>query len=78
MDELMQRLKGTGLDDGQVSNVLSELRSFLEEKLPAPLASKLDGILSGDAASLSSLTDMMSGGEQTQGLMDKAKGLLGS
>ena len=77
MDELMQRLKGTGLDDSQVSNVLGEIRSFLEEKLPEPIASKLDGILSGDAASLASLTDKLPGGEASQGLGDKLKGMLG-
>jgi len=78
MDELLQRLKGTGLDDSKAGEVLETVKAFLQEKLPEPIASKLDDILSGDAASLSSLTDSLPGGDATKGLGDKMKGLLGS
>lgn len=78
MDELLQRLKGTGLDDGKAGEVLETVKAFLQEKLPEPIASKLDDILSGDAASLSNLTDALPGGDAAKGLGGKFKGMLGS
>jgi hypothetical protein len=77
MDELRQRLTGIGLDDGKAGEVLETVKTFLQEKLPEPIASKLDDILSGDV-SLSSLTDSLPGGDATTGLGDKVKGLFGS
>jgi hypothetical protein len=78
MDELMQRLKGIGLDDGKAGEVIETVKGFLKEKMPEPIASKLDDIMSGDVSSLSSLTDSIPGGDAAKGLGDKVKGLLGS
>jgi len=78
MDELLQRLKSVGLDDGKAGEVLETVKGFLKEKMPEPIASKLDDIMSGDMSSLSSLTDSIPGGDATKGLGDKLKGMLGS
>ncbi len=77
MDGLLQRLKATGLDDEKAGAVLETVKAFLQEKMPEPIASKLDGILSGDAASLASLTESLPGGDTAKGLGGKLKGMLG-
>ncbi len=77
MDELLQRLQGIGLDDNQAKKVLGEVRSFLEQQLPDPIAGKLDDILSGVPESMSSLSDKLPGGDMPKGLGDAAKGLFG-
>lgn len=47
MDELLQRLQGIGLDPAKAGEVVATVRSFLEEKLPGPVASQLDSFLTG-------------------------------
>lgn len=77
VDELLDRIKGLGLDDSKAEEVVRAVRSFLEEKLPDPMAAKLDDILSGDAESMSSLMDKLPSDEVAKGLGGKMKGLLG-
>jgi hypothetical protein len=47
VDELLQRLQGIGLDPAKAREVVATVRSFLEEKLPGPVASQLDSFLTG-------------------------------
>lgn len=77
MDELLDRIKDLGLDDGKAEEVVRAVRSFLEEKLPEPMAARLDDILSGDSESMSSLLDKLPGDEIAKGVGGKLKGLLG-
>jgi hypothetical protein len=67
MDELIATVtQKTGLTPEQAQAAIHAVLGFLKEKLPAPLASHLDGLL-GEAQS--------SGGE---GLAGEATALLGS
>ena len=77
MDELMQRLQGLGLDDAKAREVVSTVRAFLEEKLPDPIAAKLDDILSGSPENMESLLGKLPSDALPQDLGGKFKGLLG-
>lgn len=52
----------TGLPQDQATQAAQAVIGFLKDKLPGPIASQIDGLLSGGGAS---------------GLMDQAKGMLG-
>ena len=52
----------TGLSQDQANQAAQAVIDFLKSKLPGPIASQLDGVLSGGGAG---------------GLMDQAKGMLG-
>ena len=52
----------TGLPQDQATQAAQAVIGFLKDKLPGPIASQIDGLLSG-------------GGDS--GLMDQAKGMLG-
>ncbi|MBK8137936.1 MAG: DUF2267 domain-containing protein [Chloroflexi bacterium] len=70
MDEIVKKLvKQLGISDDIARKAVELIVGQLKGKLPEPIASQLDGILSGevDAASLG-------GGE---GLLEKGKDLLG-
>lgn len=77
MDELLQRLKGMGLDDAKADEVIATVRAFLEEKLPDPIADKLDDILTGDSETMESLLDKVPTDALPGGLGGKLKGMLG-
>lgn len=52
MNEIIQRLiDKTGLSEDQATNAVDTVMQFLKEKLPAPLASQLDSLTSGNGAS---------------------------
>ncbi len=58
MDELVQKIsQKTGLSPDKAQEVVSVILSHLKEKLPAPLASGLDGYLSGGSTEGGSLID---------------------
>ncbi len=70
MDDLIKQLQEkTGLGVDQIKSVLSGVMDFLGDKLPAPIAGQVNKFLGGDGA-----TD--AGGEG-EGMMDKAKDMLG-
>lgn len=77
MDELLQRLKGMGLDDAKAGEVIQTVRAFLEEKLPDPIASKLDDVLSGNPETMDSLLGKLPTDALPKDLGGKLKGLLG-
>lgn len=77
MDELLQRLKGMGLDDAKADEVITTVRAFLEEKLPDPIAAKLDDILTGSPETMESMLDKVPADALPKDLGGKLKGLLG-
>jgi hypothetical protein len=77
MDELLERLQGMGLDDEKAQEVIGAVRSFLEEKLPDPIAAKLDEILSGSPETMQSLLDKVPTDALPGDLGGQLKGLLG-
>ena len=77
MDELLQRLEGLGLDPSKAEEVAMTVRRFLEEKLPDPIAAKLDDILTGSPETMESLFDKLPADAIPGDLGDKLKGFLG-
>lgn len=72
MDELLKTVQEkTGLDIDQAQAAIEAVIGFIKDKLPAPIASQLEGLLAGEA----------DGGGDGDDLMDKltdmGKGLLG-
>ncbi len=71
MDELLKTVQEkTGLDVDQAKGAIEAVIGFIKDKLPAPIASQLEGFIGGDDA-----------GDNGEGLMgkltDMGKGLLG-
>lgn len=58
MNEIIARLiERTGLPQDQAASAVETVIGFLKEKLPAPIASQIDGLLSGE----SGMADKISG-----------------
>ncbi len=52
MNELIQKIcERTGLTPDQANSALNVVVSHLKERLPAPIAAHVDGVLSGAASS---------------------------
>jgi hypothetical protein len=52
MDELVKLVvKKTGISEAQAKQAIETVVSFLKKKLPAPIASQLDGVLKGEGGS---------------------------
>lgn len=52
MNELIQKIcDRTGLTPDQAKSAINVLATHLKERLPAPIASHVDGVLNGEAAS---------------------------
>ena len=52
MDELVQLVQQkTGIDASQAQGAVETVLSFLKEKLPEPMASQLEGLVSGAGGS---------------------------
>lgn len=67
IDELVNRIaERTGISQEQARTAADTAIGFLKERLPAPLASALDGVAQGGGTE-------SSGG----GMMDQAKGMMG-
>ncbi len=63
MDELIKLVQQrTGIDEGQARTAAETVIGFLKERLPAPIASQVDGIVGGG-----------SGGDALGGLGDLGK-----
>jgi len=61
MDELVALvMKKTGLPKDQATSAVKVVIDFLKKKLPAPVGSTIDGILSGKGQ-LAGATDMLGG-----------------
>lgn len=51
MDELVKLVhEKTGIDEAQARGAAETVIAFLKERLPAPIAAQIDGLLSGGAA----------------------------
>jgi len=52
MDEIVKLVvQKTGISEDQARTAVTTVVNFLKQKLPAPIAGQIDGILSGSAAS---------------------------
>ncbi len=69
MDELIQQVVAkVGIDSNQAKGAVDTVLAFLKERLPAPIASQLDGVLSGGPGGLQ---------DQAQGALGGLGGMLG-
>jgi len=67
MDELVKMVaKETGLPEAQARQAAEAVVKFLKEKLPAPIASQVDGFLGGEGTA-----------DAAQDLLKKGLGLFG-
>jgi hypothetical protein len=70
MDELIAAIAAkTGLPADKAEQAAGAALEFIKDKLPEPIASQLDGFLSGNAAGI---------GDALGGVTDKLKGMFGS
>ena len=70
MQQLINQVtQRTGIPEDKARTAVDTVVGYLKEHLPAPIASQLDGAVSGQGA--------QGQGGQAQGMMDKAKGMLG-
>lgn len=54
MDELIKQVaQRAGISDDQARAAVTTVIGFLKDKLPAPVAAQVDGVLSGNAPDLS-------------------------
>ena len=57
MDELIKQIcQKTGISEAQAKQVVTQVLDFLKQRLPAPIASQVEGILKG--GSLPNLGDL--------------------
>ena len=69
MDELIAAIaEKTGLPVEKAKDAAQAALDFIKEKLPDPIASQIDGFLSGNAGGIS---------DAIGGVTDKLKGMLG-
>jgi uncharacterized protein (DUF2267 family) len=69
MDELIQQVTSkVGIDQAQARGAVETVVAFLKERLPAPVAAQLDGILTGGLGGLE---------QQAQGALGGLGGILG-
>jgi len=62
MDELINMVaEKAGLTAEQAKTAVTTVLDFLKQKLPAPLASQIDGLLSGGGDALKNVTSMAQG-----------------
>ncbi len=77
MDELLKKIEALGIPADKAGEVVKTVRSFLEDKLPDPIASKLDSILSGSPETMSSLMEKIPLDKLPGGLGGKLGGMFG-
>jgi hypothetical protein len=69
MDELIAAIaEKTGLPADKAAGAATAALEFIKDKLPAPIASQVDGFLSGNADGI---------GDAVGGVTDKLKGMFG-
>ncbi len=67
MDELVKLVsEKAGIQEAQAKKAVDAVMGFLKDKLPAPIAGQIEGVLSSDAAM-----------EQAGKLLDQGAGMLG-
>lgn len=69
MEELLKTVQEkTGLDLDQAQGAIEAVLDFIKDKLPAPIASQIEGFIGGDGGGAGGLMDKLG---------DLGKGLLG-
>ena len=62
MDELITLVsQKVGISTDQAKAAVETVLGFFKEKLPAPIAGQIDGLLAGGTGSLGQATDMVKG-----------------
>ncbi len=77
MDELLKKIQDLGISPEKAQEVIKTVRGFLEDKLPDPIANKLDAILSGAPETMTSLLEKLPADKLPGGLGDKLGGMFG-
>ncbi len=73
MDELLAAVaEKTGLPADKAKGAVDAVLGFLKDKLPAPIASQIDGFLEGNAAGIADAA-----GNAVEGLKDTLGGMFG-
>ena len=58
MDELVRQVaEKTGIAEEQARTAVTTVLGFLKERLPAPLAGQLDGVIAGGAGAVGGIAD---------------------
>jgi hypothetical protein len=72
MDELIKQVtEKTGISEAQARTAVETVVGFLKDKLPAPIAGQLDGVLGGAAGAVGGLAG------QAGGMLGGIGGMLG-
>jgi uncharacterized protein (DUF2267 family) len=80
MQEIVQKLiQELNLDEAVAKQAVEAILGALKEKLPAPIAEQLEGVLNGENFDASQLGDLLGGGDKgvLGGIGDMLGGLLG-
>ncbi len=79
MDELINLVSSkVGISTDQASQAVNVVLGFLKDRLPAPIASQVEGLLSGQGAGgIANQAASALGDQSAGGAIDQAKGMLG-
>lgn len=62
MDQVVKMVQErAGIDEGQARTAVDTVVGFLKDRLPAPVASQIDGVISGGGEGSGSPMDQVSG-----------------
>jgi hypothetical protein len=62
MEELVQLVSvKTGIPSDQARGAVETVLGFLKERLPAPIAAQVDGLLAGGSGSVENVTNVVKG-----------------
>jgi uncharacterized protein (DUF2267 family) len=62
MDELVKLVaKKAGISEDQAKQAVTQVIAFLKERLPAPIAAQIDGVLGGGLSDISKKVDGLFG-----------------
>lgn len=79
VDELINMVSSkVGISADQASQAVNVVLGFLKDRLPAPIASQVEGLLSGQGAGgIANQAASALGDQSAGGAIDQAKGMLG-
>ena len=79
VDELINMVSSkVGISSDQAQQAVNVVLGFLKDKLPAPIAAQVDGLLSGQGSGgIANQAASAPGDLSSGGLADQAKGMLG-
>ncbi len=65
MDELVKQIsQRTGITEDQAKQAITQVLDFLKQRLPAPVAQQIDGVMSGSMPDLSKGIGGLFGGKK--------------